>query len=38
MKNISRHVHRFGKLWIFGAGLSVLIGLIHGVLTFYGMI
>ncbi len=38
MKNISSRIYRFGKLWLFGAGLSALIGLAHGVLTFYGVI
>jgi len=35
MKSI---INRLGRLWLFGAGLSALIGLIHGVLTFYGII
>ena len=38
MKNISSYIHRVGKLWIFGAVLSALIGLIHGVLTFFGFV
>jgi len=37
MKNISSYIQRVGKLWLFGAVLSALIGLIHGVLTFYGV-
>ncbi len=38
MKNISSYIHRAGKLWLVGACISALLGLIHGVLTFYGVI
>lgn len=38
MKDIGSAMREFGRLWLFGAGLSALIGLAHGVLTFYGFI
>ena len=40
MKNIkiTDGIRKYGKLWLFGMGLSALIGLIHGVLIFYGII
>lgn len=38
MKNIGDSIQKFGKLWLFGAGLSAFIGLIHGILTFYSIL
>lgn len=38
MKGIKSIAQRAGKLWFVGACISVLLGLIHGILTFYGVI
>lgn len=38
MKNIRRLICRAGKLWLVGACISALLGLIHGLLTVYGVI
>ncbi len=38
MKNVRCGIYGFFKLWLVGAGISVLVGLVHGTLTFYGII
>lgn len=38
MKSIKSIVQRAGKLWLIGACISALFGLIHGILTVYGVI
>lgn len=38
MKSIKNIVQRAGKFWLTGACISAMLGLIHGVLTFYGII
>lgn len=38
MLGLKRFVKKAGKLWLFGAGMSALIGLLHGILTYYAVI